>query len=281
MSITDSFDTADLSEHGSHLLSLPSPSIPSEHSHSRDEDHRDDDLSFSELFISQPGQPFSLLAKPKVEDKELQEDVEDEVKRSESSLQKAEERNEQIQQEKLQSDLFILKKLNAAFESFNEALRGTHTANERIAAQLEQTDALLNKYINILSKSEDVSRLIFDEGWQGAEADEKLIEEERQKALEKAQREAEEERRRIERERERIQKEKEAEAKRLEKERVEREKTERAGSRGYRGVRGVGSSRGTGTKTTTRTTTSTTSTTTRGTASARSGRPSALPRPIT
>jgi hypothetical protein len=41
---------------------------------------------------------------------------------------------------------------------------------KRIAEQLEQTDALLNKYINILSKSEQVTQLIFDKRWMGAEA---------------------------------------------------------------------------------------------------------------
>jgi hypothetical protein len=40
---------------------------------------------------------------------------------------------------------------------------------QRVAVQLEQTDALLNKYIGILSKSEEIARLIFDEQWQGAE----------------------------------------------------------------------------------------------------------------
>jgi len=41
---------------------------------------------------------------------------------------------------------------------------------KRIAEQLEQTDALLNKYVNILSKTDQVARLIFDERWMGAEA---------------------------------------------------------------------------------------------------------------
>jgi len=41
---------------------------------------------------------------------------------------------------------------------------------QRIAEQLEQTDALLNKYINILSKTEQAARLVFDERWMGAEA---------------------------------------------------------------------------------------------------------------
>lgn len=41
---------------------------------------------------------------------------------------------------------------------------------QKVAKQLAQTDALLNKYVEILHRSEDVSRLIFDEDWQGAEA---------------------------------------------------------------------------------------------------------------
>jgi DASH complex subunit Duo1 len=41
---------------------------------------------------------------------------------------------------------------------------------QRIAGQLEQTDALLNKYINVLAKSEEFSRLIFNENWMGADA---------------------------------------------------------------------------------------------------------------
>ena len=40
---------------------------------------------------------------------------------------------------------------------------------QRVAEQLADTDALLSKYINILDKSEAVTRLIFDERWEGAE----------------------------------------------------------------------------------------------------------------
>lgn len=40
---------------------------------------------------------------------------------------------------------------------------------QRVASQLAQTDALLNKYIRILSKAEKYSHLIFDEQWYGAE----------------------------------------------------------------------------------------------------------------
>ena len=103
----------------------------------------------------------------------------------------------QSREEKLQSDLFVLRQLNGTFAAYNDALReaqgGTEVSyscfyiyrlfrgiffsiltpllcHKRLAEQLEQTDALLNKYINILSKSEQVSRLIFDERWMGAEA---------------------------------------------------------------------------------------------------------------
>lgn len=41
---------------------------------------------------------------------------------------------------------------------------------QRVAAQLEQTDALLNKYVNVMAKSERIARLMFDERWEGAEA---------------------------------------------------------------------------------------------------------------
>lgn len=41
---------------------------------------------------------------------------------------------------------------------------------QRVAIQLDHTNSLLDKYVRILSKSEDVTRLIMDERWQGAEA---------------------------------------------------------------------------------------------------------------
>lgn len=39
-----------------------------------------------------------------------------------------------------------------------------------MAEQLAETDALLNKYVGILSKTEDIAKLIFDEDWYGADA---------------------------------------------------------------------------------------------------------------
>ncbi|KAF9471594.1 hypothetical protein BDN70DRAFT_819814 [Pholiota conissans] len=142
-------------------------------------------------------------------------------------------------EEKLQSDIFILKKINSAFESFNDALQDTGSANQRIVTQLEQTDALLNKYINILSTSEDFARLVFDEQWRGAEADEEIIERERIEAAEKKRREAEAEAMRVQQELVRIEKEKQEAIQRKELARIEREKSERAIRGGIRGVRGT------------------------------------------
>ncbi|TCD69834.1 hypothetical protein EIP91_006147, partial [Steccherinum ochraceum] len=73
-------------------------------------------------------------------------------------------------EEKLQHDLFILRKLNTAFEVYKEALRETKSGTERVAEQLVHTDALLNKYMAILSKSDKITQLMLDERWQGAEA---------------------------------------------------------------------------------------------------------------
>ena len=44
-----------------------------------------------------------------------------------------------------------------------------------MAEQLSQTDVLLDKYANMLAKSETVTRLIFDERWGGADAVSMLI----------------------------------------------------------------------------------------------------------
>ncbi|KAJ7888976.1 hypothetical protein B0H13DRAFT_885184 [Mycena leptocephala] len=56
---------------------------------------------------------------------------------------------------------------------------------QRIAGQLSQTEALLNKYVGILSGSEEFARLILDDTWQGAEADERCIAQEQREAEEK------------------------------------------------------------------------------------------------
>ncbi len=39
-----------------------------------------------------------------------------------------------------------------------------------MATRLEHTNALLDKYVRMLSKSEKITKLILDERWQGADA---------------------------------------------------------------------------------------------------------------
>ncbi|KAH9961283.1 hypothetical protein BC827DRAFT_1203601 [Russula dissimulans] len=145
----------------------------------------------------------------------------------------------QSREEKLQSDLFMLRRLNGAFAVYNDALREAQSGTERIAKQLEQTDALLSKYINILSKSEQVTRLVFEERWFGAEADEAVLEEEERVREEQRRCEEEARERAAQRERERREKEELERAMRDEMERLQREKRERAAARSTSGVRGV------------------------------------------
>ncbi|KAM6502258.1 hypothetical protein JOM56_002235 [Amanita muscaria] len=216
--------------------------------------HGADDLSISELSITDRplavfGEPFSLLAKPQPQlatptkstvddDNEGEEEGSSETEEATQGATRK-QTDERQREEKLRSDLFILKTLNAAFATYIEALDESASANERVAAQLAQTDALLNKYIDTLSKTEEYSRLILDEQWLGAEADEEQLERERREAQENARREAEEQRERERRARE--------EQERLEQERIERERQESVAARGaVRGVRGTrASGRGT------------------------------------
>ena len=118
----------------------------------------------------------------------------------------------------------------------------------------------MNKYVKILSRSEDFARLIFDEHWDGAEAvrspcistvylflihgygsqDEEIILREETEAAERARQEAEERALAAQREQERSEREEQERTAREERERLEREKKERGASRGgVRGVRGT------------------------------------------
>ncbi|KAH6914054.1 hypothetical protein BKA70DRAFT_1420824 [Coprinopsis sp. MPI-PUGE-AT-0042] len=222
-----------------------------------------DDLSLSDLSLDQTIRgraPFSLLSQPspppssnpskQPEDAEHEyagSEGDDDAHHGQQDQQPEEEDEETVRQrvkkmkeEKLQSDLFVLKKLNAAFATFNEALDETGAANQRVAEQLAETDALLNKYVRILSKTEDIAKLIFDEEWYGADADEEELEEQRR---EQARKEAEAARERelaAQREAERREREEREQLEREEKERLEAEKRERATARGgVRGVRGT------------------------------------------
>ncbi|RDB24853.1 hypothetical protein Hypma_007900 [Hypsizygus marmoreus] len=238
----------DFTASGSRLLS-ESPMLPSSSSHTGP---GGDDLSISELSLSDRPftleKSFTLLAHPRPttpvrNDPTDNEDVPDDDDEEYDDPEHAEQekrRVAKVREEKLQSDVFILRKLNASFALFNEALQDTGSANQRIAAQLAQTDALLNKYIGILSKSEEFTRLIFDEQWQGADADEETIERERIAEMERARRETEERALAAQREVERRQREEQERIEQEERERLEREKKERAAARGgVRGVRGT------------------------------------------
>jgi hypothetical protein len=85
----------------------------------------DHDLSISELSLAdQTLKPFSLLAPPEP-DVDAEEPEEPVAHQSQRQSAKARE-------EKLQSDIFILRKLNTSFELFNEALQDTGSANQVI-----------------------------------------------------------------------------------------------------------------------------------------------------
>jgi hypothetical protein len=143
-----------------------------------------------------------------------------------------------VREEKLESDKFMLQKLNASFAAWREALDESASVNQRLEERLDQTDRLLNKYISILSKQEAVAQLLFDEEWQGASADMEEIQRREQEARERRRKEAEEKALAAQREREARES---AERQRLEQE--ERERTERnkkdKGRGTIRGVRGT------------------------------------------
>ncbi|KAF4599861.1 hypothetical protein EYR40_006965 [Pleurotus pulmonarius] len=255
----DSLDSFSLpGPSSSRRLMSESPLLPSRYSES-DTGPGGADLSISELSLSDrdeiSSRPFSLLARPDpvpstppTKERELGDNSGEE----EDPLDPDEEGDETIDQdkikriasrtreEKLRSDIFILRKLNAAFAAFNEGLEDAGSANERIATQLEQTDALLNQYAHVLSKSEDISRLIFDEEWQGAEEDETALEQERIAAEEKARLEAQERALARKREQERLEREEQERLAQEEKERIDRERSQRHPPRGgVTGVRGT------------------------------------------
>ena len=91
----------------------------------------DHDLSISELSLSDHTlKPFTLLAPPEL-DTDPEESEESEVP-VEPVTQQAQKHADKAREEKLQSDIFILRKLNASFELFNEALQDTGSANQVI-----------------------------------------------------------------------------------------------------------------------------------------------------
>jgi hypothetical protein len=136
MSYEDSFDITFLAT-GSQLLS-ESPLLPS----SSRTGHGGDDLSLSELSIPDRGSPFTLLARRPTElptpahddgDDELfggdVGDTDREVPKDEDT-EKIKRAAARHREEKLQSDIFILKKINASFAAYNEALSDTESAHQ-------------------------------------------------------------------------------------------------------------------------------------------------------
>ncbi|KAJ4483390.1 hypothetical protein J3R30DRAFT_1773231 [Lentinula aciculospora] len=225
------------------------------------------DLSISELSLSDrpspsSSRPFSLLARPaspstpirtrpyspEEDDNQDLDNEEGEITQKQITVDDgqvtAEEREEatrtkaKLREDKLQNDLHVLRKLNTAFSSFNEALEGVGDANERISRQLSQTEGLLNKYMAILAKSEEFSRLIFDEDWDGVEQDEMILRREAEERIERERKEAEERALAQQRERELLEREAKERQEREKKERIERERKDHV-SRGGSGVRGV------------------------------------------
>lgn len=230
MSYADSVDF-DVPQSGSHLLSesyddLPSSSTVSSHA-GHGNGHRiergadvddSEELSLEDLSLADRPKPlkyrpkFSLLAQPRqhapLQDRDENAIMEDEDEEeddggkqggvvfdrtmTQEDLEKMKKLSASVHEEKLQNDLFVLKKLNSALEVYKDALKEMKSSTEvcmeavqrpcplsysnslfsfqRVAVQIEQTTQLLNKYETILAKSENVTRLILDERWQGAEA---------------------------------------------------------------------------------------------------------------
>lgn len=139
------------SEEDSHLLSqsLPSPDPfdASSHIHTGPGGA---DLSLSELSLSdkphsRDGPRFSLLAPPpaplrfSADQSAIVEDEEYEEEGGDTTVDEHDDANDTImervvaekaREEKLESDLFILKKLNASFAVLNDALKATKGATE-------------------------------------------------------------------------------------------------------------------------------------------------------
>ncbi len=138
-------DSADFSteflvpESGSHLLS---GSLLHSASSSRT-GHGGEDLSLSELSLSDRPtsthrRPFSLLAQPQpisnddpfAEDEEADGEEGADQTMIPEDMEKVKRMAAKTREEKLQSDLFVLRKLNGAFEVYKEALRETKSSTE-------------------------------------------------------------------------------------------------------------------------------------------------------
>lgn len=160
-----------LSESGSRLLSesflAPSSSLPRT-------GHGGDDLSLSELSIHDHEPPlpqhagrrkFSLFAQPPspeqgdesaVADDEAEEDLgavaADQTMRPED-VERAQRVAAKSREEKMQSDLYILKKLNSALEVYKDALKETKSSTE-VRWTVKHSSTFIIMRITIFSASQ-------------------------------------------------------------------------------------------------------------------------------
>jgi hypothetical protein len=117
---------------GSRLLS-ESPFLPSSSSHTGP---GGSDLSISELSLTDKSKPFNLIAavnpqrsqSPQHDDNNPFEANED---KGEITIQDSDKKlTARSREEKLQHDLFILRKMNASFAVYNDALQNVESAND-------------------------------------------------------------------------------------------------------------------------------------------------------
>ncbi|KAF7321362.1 Sphingosine-1-phosphate phosphatase [Mycena kentingensis (nom. inval.)] len=228
MSVSESFDFDDAS-HSNLLSGTPIPSSSSISSHTGPGGA---DLSLSELSLSdRPEGAYSRFCRVAPHSM-----APGDAPSSPTTRQMGKRR-----EDKLQEDLFVLKRLNAALSSFNEALGQVGSQNELIATQLEQTEGLLNEYVDILSQSEQFAQLLLDENWHGADEDEAAIRREREEEEERVRKAEAERVAAAHQEKERRLREEKERAEQQEREQAERDKRDRvpATRGGVRGVRGT------------------------------------------
>jgi len=106
------------------------------------------------------------------------------------------------EEDKLRQQLIDIQRLNEAFSSYHTAIQAVREKQKSLVTKVHQTKQLLDRYVSILGQTEHNARLLLDPNWEGAQADEARILEEKRRE-EQARREHEEARRREEAERER------------------------------------------------------------------------------
>ncbi|GFZ49085.1 hypothetical protein JCM24511_06835 [Saitozyma sp. JCM 24511] len=143
-------------------------------------------------------------------------------------------------EDRLRESLYELRQMNEVFDGFLSALLAARGHNERLAARVNQTSALLDQYTALLGQTEHTRQLLSNPAWTGADDDQAALA--AAEAARIAAEHAEEERRRQEEERAEDERRRKSEAA-AELARA-REAASRGGARGrgaVRGVRGRGS----------------------------------------